>query len=112
MKTSITTPKAPAAIGPYSQAVGYGNLIFTSGQIALDPATGKLIEGSFETRVRQVLKNLAAVLDAGGSDFSKVLKTTVYVTDLAKFSRLNQIYSEYLGDAKPARATIDRKSVV
>ncbi len=106
MKTIINTPKAPAAIGPYSQAVEFGDFIFTSGQIALDPATGKLIEGSFENRVRQVMKNLVAVLAAGDCDFSNVLKTTIYVTDLANFSVLNQIYGEYLGAAEPARATI------
>ncbi|MFP5245236.1 MAG: Rid family detoxifying hydrolase, partial [Thermoanaerobaculia bacterium] len=90
----VATPDAPAAIGPYSQAVKANGLVFTSGQIALDPATGNLVEGSFEEQVHRVFKNLGAVLQEAGSSFDRVLKATVYVTDLANFAALNAIYAE------------------
>ncbi len=108
MKQIVKTTDAPAAIGPYNQAVIIGDLVFTAGQIALDPNTGKLIEGSFRDRVRRVMENLRAVLEAAGSDFSKVLKVTIYVTDLAAFGELNQIYGEYFpdGEQAPARSTV------
>ncbi|HYH07442.1 MAG TPA: RidA family protein [Thermoanaerobaculia bacterium] len=102
----IATTDAPQAIGPYSQAVKANGIVYTSGQIALDPATGNLVEGSFEDQVRRVFRNLEAVLAASGSSFDRVLKATVYVTDLANFATLNQIYAEYFGDHKPARTTI------
>ncbi|MDQ3281439.1 MAG: RidA family protein [Acidobacteriota bacterium] len=102
----VATPDAPKAIGPYSQAVKANGLLFTSGQIALDPATGNLVEGSFEEQVHRVFKNLGAVLQEAGSSFDRVLKATVYVTDLANFQILNSIYAEYFGDHKPARTTI------
>jgi 2-iminobutanoate/2-iminopropanoate deaminase len=102
----VATPDAPKAIGPYSQAVKADGIVYTSGQIALDPATGNLVEGSFEDQVRRVFKNLEAVLKAAGSSFDRVLKATVYVTDLANFAALNTIYAEYFGDHKPARTTI------
>jgi 2-iminobutanoate/2-iminopropanoate deaminase len=102
----VATPDAPKAIGPYSQAVKANGLVFTSGQIALDPATGNLVEGSFEEQVHRVFKNLGAVLKESGSSFDRVLKATVYVTDLANFQTLNAIYAEYFGDHKPARTTI------
>lgn len=103
---SIATDKAPNAIGPYSQAIAIGNQIFTSGQIPLDPATGKLVEGSFDDKVRRVFENLKAVLAAGGADFRHVVKTTVFITDFANFPALNAIYAEYMGDHKPARSTV------
>src|ERR1051325_5927461 len=102
----IATPDAPEAIGPYSQAVKHHGILYTSGQIALDPATGALVEGDFSAQANRVFKNLAAVLDAGGSDFSRVLKATVYLTDLANFQTLNAIYAQYFGDHKPARSTV------
>ena len=102
----VASDDAPKAIGPYSQAVKANGLVFTSGQIALDPATGNLMDESFEAQVHRALKNLEAVLHASGSDFSRVLKATVYLTDLANFQALNQIYAEYFGDHKPARSTV------
>ena len=102
----VATPDAPKAIGPYSQAVKANGFVFTSGQIALDPATGNLVDGSFEEQVHRVFKNLDAVLKEAGSSFDRVLKATVYVTDLGNFQTLNTIYAEYFGDHKPARTTI------
>lgn len=102
----VATESAPKAIGPYSQAVKANGLVYTSGQIALDPATGELVQGSFEDQVHRVFRNLEAVLREAGSSFDRVLKATVYVTDLANFQALNGIYASYFGDHKPARTTI------
>jgi 2-iminobutanoate/2-iminopropanoate deaminase len=102
----VATDNAPKAIGPYSQAVKSGGILYTSGQICLDPATGELVTGSFEAQARRVFDNLAAVLKEGGSDFGRVLRATVYLTDLANFQTLNAIYAEYFGDHKPARTTV------
>lgn len=102
----VATPNAPQAIGPYSQAVKANGIVYTSGQIALDPATGNLVEGTFEDQVHRVFRNLEAVLHQAGSSFDRVLKATVYVTDLANFAALNAIYAEYFGSHKPARTTI------
>jgi 2-iminobutanoate/2-iminopropanoate deaminase len=102
----VATADAPKAIGPYSQAVKANGLIFTSGQICLDPATGELVSGTFEDQVHRVFRNLEAVLREAGSSFDRVLKATVYVTDLANFQSLNTIYAQYFGDHKPARTTI------
>jgi 2-iminobutanoate/2-iminopropanoate deaminase len=102
----VATPDAPQAIGPYSQAVKANGMVFTSGQIALDPATGALVEGPFEEQVRRVFRNLEAVLREAGSSFDRVLKATVYLTDLANFQTLNTIYAEFFGDHKPARTTV------
>ncbi len=102
----VATEGAPKAIGPYSQAVKANGIVYTSGQIALDPATGNLVEGSFDEQVHRVFRNLQAVLTEAGSSFDRVLKATVYVTDLANFQTLNSIYAEYFGDHKPARTTI------
>ncbi len=102
----ISTDGAPKAIGPYSQAVKLGGMLFTSGQIPLDPATGKLVEGDFETMARRVFANLEAVLTAGGGSFSNVVKTTVFLKNLSDFPALNAVYSEYFGDHKPARSTV------
>jgi 2-iminobutanoate/2-iminopropanoate deaminase len=99
------TDRAPAAIGPYSQAVSVGRWLYTSGQIGLDPATGELVEG-FAAQARQVLANLGAVLATAGLDFSDVVKATIYVTDLAHFPLLNELYGEALGDHRPARSTV------
>ena len=102
----VSTPDAPKAIGPYSQAVKANGLVYTSGQISLDPATGNLVEGAFEEQVRRVFRNLEAVLREAGSSFDRVLKATVYLTDLANFQTLNTIYAEYFGEHKPARTTV------
>jgi 2-iminobutanoate/2-iminopropanoate deaminase len=103
----VSTPDAPAAIGPYSQGVKAHGFLYTSGQIALDPVTGNLVDGSFEEQVHRVFKNLQAILRAAGTDFNRVLKATVYVTDLGNFATLNTIYAGYFGDHKPARTTVE-----
>ncbi len=103
----VSTPDAPAAIGPYSQGVKAHGFVYTSGQIALDPATGNLVDGSFDEQVHRVFTNLQAILRAAGTDFNRVLKATVYVTDLGKFGALNTIYASYFGDHKPARTTVE-----
>ncbi len=102
----IATDEAPKAIGPYSQAIRFGNILYTSGQIALDPATGNLVDGDFAAQVHRVFENLKAVLTAGGTGLGNVIKATVYLTDLANFATLNEIYASYFGDAKPARSTV------
>jgi len=106
MKQIITAAGAPAAIGPYSHGVQAGNLVYTSGQIPLDPATGKKVEGGIEAETKQVLANLKAVLNAAGADFSQVVKTTVYLTDLANFAAVNAIYAETFSENPPARTCI------
>jgi 2-iminobutanoate/2-iminopropanoate deaminase len=103
---SIETNQAPQPIGPYSQAVQSGNMLFLSGQIPLDPATGKMVEGDVQVQTRQVLENLKAVLLAGNATLEQVVKTTIYLTDLSQFSKVNEIYAEYFGESKPARATV------
>jgi len=102
----IATKDAPHAIGPYSQAVRSGNTLYLSGQIALDPVSGNLIEGDFATQARRVFDNLRAVLRASGADFKNVARATVYLTDLGNFQALNSIYGQYFGDHKPARSTV------
>ena len=102
----VATTKAPKAIGPYSQAVKAGGVLYTSGQIALDPATGNLVEGDFAAQARRVFENLAGVLREAKTDFQHVTKATVFLTDLANFQTLNTIYAEYFGDHKPARTTV------
>ncbi len=102
----IATDKAPAAIGPYSQAVAAGNLLFCSGQIALNPATGEMVSGTVAEEAEQVMQNLQGVLVAAGTDFSRVLKTTIYLTDMADFPVVNQVYGSYFPQTKPARATV------
>jgi 2-iminobutanoate/2-iminopropanoate deaminase len=105
-KEVIITPNAPAAIGPYSQAVRTGSLIFVSGQIPLDAATGQLVRGDIGTQTQQVLENVAAVLEAAGSSLAKVVKTTVYLRDLGEFGRMNEIYGKFFPENPPARATV------
>ncbi|MFI5166626.1 MAG: RidA family protein [Thermoanaerobaculales bacterium] len=102
----IATDQAPKAIGPYSQAVGLGSLVFLSGQIPLEPATGAIVEGGFEVQARRVLDNLDAVLRAAGCDRNQVVKTTVYLTDLTRFAEFNQAYGDFFGDHRPARAVV------
>lgn len=106
-KDVISTPNAPAAIGPYSQAVRSGNLLFLSGQIPLDPATGQLIAGDITAQTERVLKNLAAILEAAGTGLDRVLKTTVYLKDLAEFGKMNEVYGKFFGEKPPARATVE-----
>ena len=100
------TDRAPEAIGPYSQAVSAGGFLFTSGQIALDPASGEMVTGGFEPEARRVFANLDAVLAAAGCGFADVVKATVYVADMSDFPVLNGIYAEAFGDHKPARSTV------
>lgn len=102
----ISTPDAPGAIGPYSQALEAGDFLFLSGQIPLDPATGQLIAGGIVEQTHQVLKNIGAVLAAGGSSYGQVVKTTVYLQDMADFAAMNEIYGTYFAAPAPARATI------
>lgn len=102
----VASRQAPKAIGPYSQAVKANGFVFTSGQIALDPVSGNLIEGDFNAQARRVFENLKAVLTEAHSDFSRVVKATVYLTDLADFQALNAVYAEYFGEHKPARTTV------
>jgi 2-iminobutanoate/2-iminopropanoate deaminase len=102
----IATQHAPAAVGPYSQAVRVGELIYSAGQIPLVPETGKLIEGDIEAQTRQVMNNLAAVLQAAGSSLAHVIKTTVYVTDMANFATINQVYGSFFKADPPARSTV------
>lgn len=106
-RTEIRTEGAPAPVGPYSQAIRAGELVFASGQIPLDPVTGKIVEGEIEVETRQVLANLAAVLEAAGSGLDRVVRATVYLTDLSLFPRVNAIYAEaFHSDPAPARVTI------
>lgn len=105
-KQIIQTENAPSAIGPYSQATATDGLVFTAGQIPLDASSGKIVEGGIAEQTHQVLKNLKAVVEAGGSSMDKVMKTTVFLTDLSNFAEVNAIYSEYLGESVPARSTI------
>jgi 2-iminobutanoate/2-iminopropanoate deaminase len=102
----IATTGAPAAIGPYSQAVKAGNLVFTSGQIPLD-ASGTLVAGGIREQAHQVFRNLQAVLEAAGSSLGQVVKATVFLKDMAAFAELNEVYASYFGDHKPARSTVE-----
>ena len=100
------TDKAPAAIGPYSQAVAVNGFLFTAGQIALDPASMQVVEGDVVAQTEQVLRNLAAVLASAGVTWSDVVKTTVFLTDMRDFPRMNEVYARAMGDARPARSTV------
>ncbi len=106
-RSEVHSPDAPAPVGPYSQAIRSDGLVFASGQIPLDPNTGELVDGEIEAETRQVLQNLAAVLEAGGSGLDRVVRTTVYLTDLSLFPRVNAVYAEAFSDPPaPARVTI------
>jgi 2-iminobutanoate/2-iminopropanoate deaminase len=102
----IHTGNAPAAIGPYSQGVKTDTLIFTAGQLALDPASGKLVEGGIEAQTRQVLTNLKHILEAAGAGLETVVKTTVFLADMGEFAAMNGVYAEFFGEAMPARSTV------
>lgn len=106
MKKEIKTDKAPKAIGPYSQAIVANGFVFASGQIAIDPATGELNQGSLEDQARQVLKNLSAVLEAAGSSMDQVVKSNVYLQNMDDFSRMNAVYAEFFKAPYPARAAV------
>lgn len=105
-KEIIATDKAPSAIGPYSQAVRIGDFLYTSGQIALAPKSGDFLSGEIEEETELTLNNLKAILEAGGLSLDHVIKTTVYLTDLGHFARMNQVYERMFGSNKPARATV------
>ena len=106
VRQAVTTDKAPAAIGPYSQAVKAGNLLFLSGQIPLDPATGHLVEGGIDAQTRRVFLNIGAILEAAGASFDNVVSAGVFLADMNDFSKMNAIYAEYFSSPAPARATV------
>lgn len=106
-KKAISTASAPAAIGPYSQAIRSGNLLFVSGQIPLDPASGEVVAGDIGAQTDRVLQNLAAILQAAGSSVPQVLKTTVYLKDMAAFAGMNEVYARFFKECPPARATVE-----
>ena len=106
MPQAVSTQAAPAAIGPYSQAVRAGDFLFVSGQIPLDPATGALIDGDVRAQTRRVLENLSAVVQAGGASLARVVKTTVYLVDMNDFPAMNEVYATFFGTPAPARATV------
>ena len=103
---TIKTDKAPQAIGPYSQGVQAGGLLFVSGQIPIDPKTGAMIQGDIKAQTKQVMENAAAILAAGGAGFSSVIKTTIYLKDLSDFGAVNEVYAGYFPSDPPARATV------
>jgi 2-iminobutanoate/2-iminopropanoate deaminase len=106
MRVAISTTSAPAAIGPYSQAIRAGNLLFLSGQIPLDPVSGNLVEGGVEAQTRQVFQNIGEILKAAGTSFDGVLTATVYLSDMNDFAKVNAIYANYFSSPAPARATV------
>jgi 2-iminobutanoate/2-iminopropanoate deaminase len=107
MKSIVKTELAPAAIGPYSQAVVCQGMVYVSGQIPVDPATGALVEGDIATQTRRVLTSLEAVLQASGASLASVVKTTVYLKDMGDFPAMNAVYAEFFGESLPARATVE-----
>jgi 2-iminobutanoate/2-iminopropanoate deaminase len=106
MKQGVSSPDAPKAIGPYSQAVRAGQLLFVSGQVPLDPSTGQLVNGDIAAQTRRVFDNLGAVLKAGGRSFTDVVRTTVFLTDMNDFAAMNEVYGQYFSEPYPARATV------
>lgn len=106
MRNAVSSPNAPAAIGPYSQAIKAGPFLFLSGQIPLDPATGQLVPGGIEPQTRQVFSNIDAILTAAGLSFDAVVSATVYVADMNDFGKVNEIYATYFSSPAPARATV------
>jgi len=107
----IATDRAPAAVGPYSQAVVAGPFVFASGQLGLDPVTGKFVEGGVESQTRQAMRNLQAVLEAGGTNFAHVVKTTLFLANMDDFSTVNRVYAEFFSDDPPARVTVEVSSL-
>jgi len=106
LKTAVSSPDAPKAIGPYSQAVRTGQLLFVSGQVPLDPATGQIVAGDIAVQTRRVFDNLGAVLKAGGRSFADVVRTTVFLADMNDFAAVNEVYGTYFSEPYPARATV------
>ncbi len=106
MRKAVSTEKAPKAIGPYEQAWVLDGMVYTSGQIALEPKTGEMVAGGVVEQTRRVLENLKAVLEAAGSSLDRVVRTNVYLTDLSQFGTMNNVYAEYFGTTKPARTTV------
>ncbi|KAH9837230.1 Endoribonuclease L-PSP/chorismate mutase-like protein [Rhodofomes roseus] len=102
----VSTPDAPAAVGPYNQAIKAGNLLFASGSLGINPATGKLVDGGVEAQTKQALKNMKTVIEAGGATIDKVVKTTVFLADMNDFAAMNAIYAEFFGGHKPARSAV------
>ncbi|MBQ3805105.1 MAG: RidA family protein [Prevotella sp.] len=111
MKKTISTAKAPAAIGPYSQAIQVGNLVYTSGQIPIDPATGNLVEGGIKEQARQALKNIQAILQEAGLSMANVIKTTVFMADMNDFADMNAVYGEFFSEPYPARSAVAVKTL-
>lgn len=107
MKEKVNIKDAPKPIGPYSQAVLANNTLFVSGQIPLDPYSGKLVEGNIEAQTQQVLKNLDAILKEAGMDVSNVVKVSIYISDMGNFKRVNEVYAKYFGESLPARETVE-----
>lgn len=105
-KKIVLTNNAPAPIGPYSQAVQFGNMLFISGQIPIDPQSGDLVQGSIEAETTQVMKNLEAILTQAGMDFSNVIKTSIFLMDMGQFAKVNEVYSKYFTSEPPARETV------
>jgi 2-iminobutanoate/2-iminopropanoate deaminase len=105
-QTIISTPSAPAAVGPYSQAVKFGRMVYTAGQVAIDPATATMSTGDISEQTHRVLQNLRAVLTAAGTGLENVVKTTVFLQDMGDFAAMNAVYEQYFGSAKPARSTV------
>lgn len=106
-RKAISTPNAPRAIGPYSQAIKANGFIFISGQVAFDPATGNLLAGGIEQQTEQVMKNLSTILQAAGSGWDKVVKTTVFLKDMSEFGQMNEVYGKFCKNPPPARSTVE-----
>jgi 2-iminobutanoate/2-iminopropanoate deaminase len=106
MRTAVSTDGAPKAIGPYSQAIRAGSLLFLSGQIPVDPATGQMVDGDIAQQTHRVFKNLEAILTAAGASFDNVVRTTVYLADMSDFAAMNEVYGTYFSSPAPARATV------
>ena len=106
MRQAVSTPSAPAAIGPYSQAIRAGALLFVSGQVPIDPATGAIVEGGIAAQTTRVFENLGAILQAAGASFDHVVRTTVYLADMNDFAAMNEVYGRYFSSPAPARATV------
>ena len=104
---SIQTDRAPGAVGPYSQAIVHGGLVYTAGQIPLDPATMQMVDGDVAAQTERVLQNLSAVLEAAGASLSSVVKTTVFLQDMGDFTAMNEVYGRHFGDHRPARSTVE-----
>lgn len=107
MAEVVATKDAPQAIGPYSQAIKVGGFLFTSGQIAIDPATGQVIDGDVAAQTDRVMKNLAAILKAGGLSLQRVVKTTVFLKSMGDFATMNEVYGKHFGEHRPARSTVE-----